>query len=628
MITSGLGLLDISKALLTTPLSQSEVNQFWRKETALSFAIGNGEYEITELLVNAGANINDIDSDEQIKSALEIAVENNRADIISLLLDNKAGVNAALITAAQNWIPRTPPPDLFRLVLARDGAFEPSMRARLLDAVMTRRHGDLFFRDVKRVLSYPTKSSIDETMQRPLFLAFSGHRPRIDLCSLIVNDPAIYDIDKCWSYNYSTSAGLSLIHYIVERSQHHGKWDPVEHLKLVRARGASLDKESKGSAFYSAIYSGNVVCVEFFLREDPHLTTLHINEKEIIWPIATAALNRDYNMVRCLLIHGADIDHGTGNMSSYDRDCYYSDILIATTHEGISNMETKIKGGLLDTLSTQQLQKAINYGLNIDMELERKTFLSYAASSGNVDRVRWLVQHGANVDSQTSDGRSIRSPPLMEAIWYCDDMAAIIVEILLDYGANVNEPRDHKVHNGPVVASPAHIAIIKNNQQVLQLLLAHNADVNLQGNSYGVLLKEATVNGKLHLMKLLAFYGADVNAIGQGTSVLHEAVFNRQLEAVSVLLDLGAYINILDYAQGTPLQLSKAMHYGEMMSFLQRRGALEVCNLKSVKPSYFHHQARRHTSTNSLVLSRNEIEMPDPQAFSRRQSVALQSWVT
>ncbi|TGO39060.1 hypothetical protein BHYA_0061g00150 [Botrytis hyacinthi] len=311
-----LGLLDISKALLATSLSQSELNQFWRKETALTFAISNGEYEITELLINAGANINDIDSDEQIKSALEIALENNRENIISLLLDNKAVVNAALITAAQNWIPGMLPQDLFGLILARDGAFEPSIRARLLDAIMTERSRYLssyLTRDVKLVLSYPTKSSPPGQL------------------------------------------GLG------------------EHLKLVRARGASLDKESRGSAFYSAIYSGNVKCVEFFLREDPHLATLYINGKENIWPLTTAPLNRDYNMVRCFLTQGADIDHGTGNMTSYDRDCYYSDILIATIHEGISNMEIKIKGGLLDTLSTQQLQQAINYGLDIDMELKGKT---------------------------------------------------------------------------------------------------------------------------------------------------------------------------------------------------------------------------------------------------------------
>ncbi|KAF5870289.1 putative sex-determining protein fem-1 protein [Botrytis fragariae] len=102
MIASGLGLLDISKALLATSLSQSEVNQFWRKEITLSFATRNGEYGIKELLIIAVANINDIDSDEQIKSTLEIALENNREDIISFLLDNKAGVNTALITAAQN----------------------------------------------------------------------------------------------------------------------------------------------------------------------------------------------------------------------------------------------------------------------------------------------------------------------------------------------------------------------------------------------------------------------------------------------------------------------------------------------------------------------------------------------
>lgn len=582
----------------------------------------------TALLINAGANINDIDSDEQIKSALEVALENNRENIVSLLLDNKAGVNAALITAAQNWIPGTPPPDLFELVLARDGAFEPRMRARLLSTVMAERSrypSSDPTREVKLVLSYPTKSSIDETMQSPLFIALTDPNP-IELCSLIINDPAIHVIDKCWSHNYSTGAGRSLIHYIVERFR--PSWAQIEYSKLVRARGASLDKKSKGSAFYSAIYSGNVECVEFFLREDPHLATLYINGKENIWPLATVARSRDYNMVRCLLRHGADIDHGTGNMSSYDRDCYYWDILLATTHDGISNTEIKIKGGLLDTLSTQQLQKAIHYGFNIDMELEGKTFLSYAASSGDVDRVRWLVQHGANVDGQPFDGRSDFPSPLMEAIWCCDDTAAIIVDILLDYGANFDGPRDYKVRDGLVVVSPAHLAIIRNNEQVLQVLLGHNVDVNLPGKNYGILLKEASVNGRTRLMKLLVSHGAEVNAIGQGVSVLHEAILNRQPEAVSVLLDLGAYINILDYSQGTPLQLSRAMRYGEMITLLQRRGALEVCNLKSVGPSYFHHQVRRHTSTNSLVLSRNEIEMPDPQAFSRRRSVNLQTWIT
>ncbi|KAF5870290.1 putative sex-determining protein fem-1 protein [Botrytis fragariae] len=262
------------------------------------------------------------------------------------------------------------------------------MRAWLLEVVIAGQFYEFFTRfteDVKLLLSYPTKSSTDKTMQRPLFLAVLGWNHAIELFTSIINNPAIHDINKCWTCNHPTIPGISIPHYILGNFKlYKGHLAQVRLLKLVRECGASLYEESKGYKFYE--------------------------------PLETTALKCDFNIVKCLLRHSTNINHGTRIMSPYARGCYYSDILIATSHEGISKMEIKVRDDLLGTISTQQLENFITYDLNIDMELEGKTFLSYVASSGNVDRVRWLVQHVANVDGQPSDGRPISSSPLMEAI--------------------------------------------------------------------------------------------------------------------------------------------------------------------------------------------------------------------
>ncbi|KAJ8063321.1 hypothetical protein OCU04_008551 [Sclerotinia nivalis] len=603
MVASCLGFLDIAKTLLTTPLSHSEICQYWNNKTALSFAIINGDYKMTELLISAGANIDDNDSNGEVQSALEVAVEHKQSNIIYLLLDNKAGTHAALITAAREYFVHWQP-GIFGLILARKGALVPHLRARLLEIAISMHNPTDVVRAIYFVQECPHEPSVSETMSSPLFLVLSRDPPNIDACSLIINDSAIHDIDNCWRSNGSSSSGVYFIASLGE----------VRLLKLLTARGASLDMDSNGSAFYQAVNSGNVECVKFFIEEDPGISTLYINGNINYSPILNAVEKGNHNMVRYLIEHGADASRGIGHWSGFEKELYYFTILTAVemgkTPKSSGIVKRDTRQTLID-LSIQQIEELIGYGFDINCEVRGGIFLSHAASSGNLDRVKWLIDHGANVDGHFSGGRSILSSPLMEAIWGCDGPSS-----------------GYKVCNGPIVASSVHLAIIKDDVEVLRILLEHNADVNLQGDKYGIPLKEATANGQVNLMRLLVSHGADVNAIGQGIPVLHEAIFNRQLEAVAALLDLGAYINIIDYVRGTPLQLAEAMHYPEMVSLLQRRGAIEVCNLKSAGTSYFCRQARGHTSTASLVLSRKEIETPDSDVFSRRRSVALQTWAT
>ncbi|KAF7928102.1 uncharacterized protein EAE97_009900 [Botrytis byssoidea] len=636
MIALCLGLREVVEAVLATPLSYSELNQFWRKETALFLAISMKDYEMTKSLISAGANIGDNSFDENSRTALEVALEQMDNDILNLLFENKAGTHAALCTSLKYCVSDWQP-GFFDLILMKNGPLIPSLRIRLLVIAMSRSIGQNRIRAVKLVLACPHEQSMDETLQAALHLALTDYDLDFDMCSLIINDPAIHDLDKCWELNNCTGSSQSIVRHLTERLKPNKIGfrrypDEVRLLKLLGARGASFDRNSDGSEFLYAAYCGHVDYFEIFIQNHPQLATLYINRCRVhSTPLENAINNRNHDMIRCLLEHGARINQSISFKFSYLKENYFSTIFTAVGR-GDTDKPFNINKNdpLLSTISIQQLQKLIGYGFNINLEIRGQTLLSHAASSGDAGRVQWLVDHGANVDNRFSNGQSIQSYPLMEAICNCDDLAAAsgIVKILHDHGANIDGPRDYRVHAGFVVASSVHLAIIKDSVKVLQTLLECNTDVNLYGKNYGILLKEATTNGQVHIVKLLVLYGADVNAVVKGVPILHKAIFNRQIEAVAVLLDLGANINIFEYIRGTPLQLAMSMQYGDMVYLLQSRGALQVCNLKPLGTSYFYHQSRRHTSTNSLAFSRKDVELPAPEVLSRRQSLHSQTWVT
>ncbi|KAF7881383.1 uncharacterized protein EAF01_011894 [Botrytis porri] len=636
MIALGLDLLDISKALLATPLSQSELNQSWRKVTAVSFAIRMGDYEMTRALISAGANIGDNSADEHSRTALEVALDRGDDDILNLLFENKAGTHAALCSALGNYVVNWDP-RLIDLLLVKNGPLVPSLRVRLLLIALSTSIAQNKGLAVKFVLACPHEQSMDETLQKPLYSALTAYYLDFDICSLIIDDPAIHDLDKCWELNNSTGNSQSIVHHLTERLKPNSIGfcrysDGVRLLKLLGARGASFDRHFDGSAFLDAAWCGRVDYFEVFLQKDPQLASLYINKARVhSTPLDIAINNSNHDMIRCLLKHGARFNQSIRFEFPYLEESYFFTIFTAFKRGDIDKtFRINLIDGILSTVSMQQLQKLIGYGFDINLDIRGQTLLSHAASSGNSDWVQWLIDHGANVDDRFSNRQSIQYSPLMEAIWYCDDSAAAsgIIKILHEHGANIDGPRDYKGRAGFVVASSVHLAIIKCSVKVLQTLLECNADVNLHGENYGIPLKEATMNGQVHLLKLLVSYGADVNAVVEGIPILHQAIFNRKLEAVAVLLDLGAYINILECVRGTPLQLAKDMHYVEMVLLLQSRGALEVCNLKPLGTSYFYHQSRGHTSTNSLAFFRKDIEMPAPEVSSRRRSLNLQTWGT
>lgn len=85
----------------------------------------------------------------------------------------------------------------------------------------------------------------------------------------------------------------------------------------------------------------------------------------------------------------------------------------------------------------EDLEKAVENGLEIDgRDCERRTPLMNAARVGGDRFVGFLLRHGADPDAKDNNGRT----PLFEAVTSHYTTAPVVVNSLLEGGANATEP--------------------------------------------------------------------------------------------------------------------------------------------------------------------------------------------
>ncbi|KAN0127637.1 Ankyrin repeat-containing domain protein [Lactarius tabidus] len=159
------------------------------------------------------------------------------------------------------------------------------------------------------------------------------------------------------------------------------------------------------------------------------------------------------------------------------------------------------------------------------------TALHAASFQGRLQVVRYLLQHGVDVNARDSG----EDTSLLLASWkgHRD-----IVQCLLDHGADL-ELRDQFLH------TPLHLAALYHQVDSVRVLLEHNADVNPQDSE-----------GQTPLHKSLE-------------TPLHLASLNPDLlDVIRDLLEHGANLDAEDRAGETPLQLSLERRYDEVTRLL------------------------------------------------------------
>ena len=118
-------------------------------------------------------------------------------------------------------------------------------------------------------------------------------------------------------------------------------------------------------------------------------------------------------------------------------------------------------------------------------------------------------------------------------------------------------------------------ALRNGHPEVVEFLLEHGIDPNIQNNNGDTLLQLAAANNYLRLVKLLLEHGADPNIQNNyGRTPLHVAAFNGRREVVKLLLEHGADPNIQENMFGqTPLHFAVDGCYVDVVRVLLDHGA-------------------------------------------------------
>ncbi|MFP3016488.1 MAG: ankyrin repeat domain-containing protein [Wolbachia sp.] len=209
--------------------------------------------------------------------------------------------------------------------------------------------------------------------------------------------------------------------------------------------------------------------------------------------------------------------------------------------------------------------------INAQGKLDR-TLLHLASEAGEFDKVKLLLDRGANIEVQDKFGYTPIFLATQSGKWS-------VVELLLDRGANI----DAQDKEG---RTPLHFAAQKNNLDMAQFLLNRGANIEVQDRRAWTPILYAAQSGKWGVVKLLINNGAKFNneITYQGTP-LHFAVQEGNLDMVRFLLDEGADIESQDKDNKKPLHLAVEAGRLNVVKLLLDRGAsVNITDVDSQTP--------------------------------------------
>ncbi|XP_076856793.1 poly [ADP-ribose] polymerase tankyrase-2-like isoform X2 [Brachyhypopomus gauderio] len=379
--------------------------------------------QVCEILLRKGANVNEKTKD--LMTPLHLAAERSHNDVIGVLVKHEAKVNAVDSHGQTPLHRATQRGHLQSCRLLRGAGGDPLITSlQGLQGVLT---GNL---ETERQLLEASKSGDLETVKK--------------LCTL--QNVNCRDIEGRQSTPLHFAAGYNRVGVVEYLLQH----------------GADVHAKDKGGLvpLHNACSYGHYEVAELLVI---HGAVINVADLWKFTPLHEAAAKGKYEICKLLLQHGADPtkknrDGNTPLDLVKERDTDVQDLL-----RGDAALLDAAKNGCLSRV--MKLCSPRNVTCR-DTQGRHSTPLHLAAGYNNLEVAEYLLQHGAEVNSQDKGGLI----PLHNAASYGHvDVAALLIR----YNACVNAADKWAF-------TPLHEAAQKGRTQLCALLLAHGADPALR----------------------------------------------------------------------------------------------------------------------------------------------------
>ncbi|XP_074000603.1 ankyrin repeat and SOCS box protein 11 isoform X2 [Numenius arquata] len=220
--------------------------------------------------------------------------------------------------------------------------------------------------------------------------------------------------------------------------------------------------------------------------------------------------------------------------------------------------------------------------------LSLKTLIAQACLGGHVACAKVLLENGAQVNAVTIDGIT----PLFNA---CCSGSVACVNMLLEFGAKP-QLRSHLV-------SPIHEAVKRGHRECMEILLAHEVDIDQEDLHHGTPLYVACMYQRTDCVKKLLELGANVNMGKRLDTPLHAAARKSSVEVVVLLTDYGANPKCRNAELKCPLDLAVPNSKVEQ-ALLLREGPASLAQLCRLC-------VRKHLGR-SCLYAVHKLHLPEP----------------
>lgn len=209
-------------------------------------------------------------------------------------------------------------------------------------------------------------------------------------------------------------------------------------------------------------------------------------------------------------------------------------------------------GNCITVSTVDELVEMLNEGFHIDETYyDNKTAFIHHCENGNVDIVKYLVEHNCNIHLRDTSG-------ITGFEYVCLYGHMDLFDYLVDL-VDINAP-------SPTYWTPLSRACCNGQDAIVSKLLAAGANINFKNLSESTPLFHATTANIVHQLYIA---GANINLQnGRGHTPLHYAANYNNYEVCVALHHLGADKNIIDNLGHTALDIARSLEHVEIINLL------------------------------------------------------------